>query len=121
MLLPLLSLVSASLCLVGYVMLAITEQRQEFGVLRAVGAKPKAVVKVVSWQSIIILLSSCAVGIAFGIMATLLILVPEPFLTSYTIMEIAGILLMALVTIFAVSLYPAVRFARKPILEIIAQ
>ncbi|MEM4733814.1 MAG: FtsX-like permease family protein, partial [Candidatus Bathyarchaeia archaeon] len=121
MLLPLFSLVSASLCLVGYVMLAITEQRQEFGVLRAVGAKPKAVVKVVSWQSIIILLSSCAAGIAFGIMATLLILVPEPLVTSYTIIAIAGILLMALVTIFAASLYPAVRFARKPILEIIAQ
>ncbi|MEM3695016.1 MAG: FtsX-like permease family protein [Candidatus Bathyarchaeia archaeon] len=121
MLLPLFSLLSASLCLAGYVMLAITEQRQEFGVLRAVGAKPKAVVKVVSWQSITILLSSCIVGIAFGVMATLLILVPEPLVTSYTIMEIAGILFMALVTIFAVSLYPAVRFARKPVLEIIAQ
>jgi len=118
MFLPLFSLVAASLCLIGYVMLAITEQRQEFGVLRALGAKPKTVVKIVSGQSFIVLLSSYAVGIALGMIITLLILVPEPFVTSYTVMEIAGWLLAALAATFVFSLYPAVKFARKPILEI---
>lgn len=59
-------------------------------------------------------------GIAFGIIITLLILVKDPFVTVYTVMEIAGWLLIALVATFLFSLYPAIRFARKPILEIMA-
>ncbi len=120
MFLPLFSLLSASLCLISYVMLAITEQRQEFGVLRAVGAKPNAVVKIVSEQSLLVLLSSYAIGIAFGIIITLLILVPKPLVTSYTVIEIAGWLLISLAATFILSLYPAIKFAKKPILEILA-
>jgi ABC-type antimicrobial peptide transport system permease subunit len=120
MLLPLFSLVSASLCLIGYVMLAITEQRQEFGILRAVGAKPWTIVKIVSGQSLLILVSSCAVGIALGIIITLLILVSHPLVTVYSIVEIAGLLIIASFATFVASLYPAVRFARKSILEIMA-
>ena len=51
MLLPLLTLVSAALCLVGYMMLAVDEQHQEFAVLRAVGAKPKIIVAILAIQS----------------------------------------------------------------------
>jgi len=120
MFLPLSSLLAASLCLIGYVMLTVTEQRQEFGVLRALGAKPKTVVKIVSGQSLVVLLSSYACGIALGIIITLLILVPKPLVTSYTIIEIAGWLLTALAAIFILSLYPAIKFAKKPILEIIS-
>jgi len=118
MFLPLFSLFAASLCLICYVMLAITEQRQEFGVLRALGAKPRTVINIVSGQSFVILLSSFAVGIAFGIIITLLILVPNPFVTSYTVVEIAGWLLTALAATFIFSLYPAVKFGKKPVLEI---
>jgi ABC-type antimicrobial peptide transport system permease subunit len=114
------SLMAASLCVIGYVMLAIAEQRQEFGVLRAVGAKPKTIVKIAFWQNLIILLSSSAVGIAFGIMATLLILVQEPLVTGYTLIEITGILLAAITAIFIASLYPAIKFAKEPILGAMA-
>ena len=120
MFLPLSSLFAASLCLIAYVMLTITEQRQEFGVLRALGAKPKTIVKIVSGQSLVVLLSSFAAGIAFGIIITLLILLPEPFVTSYTVIEIAGWLLTALAATFTISLYPAIKFAKKPLLEIMA-
>jgi len=121
MILPLFSLVAASLCLVGYVMLAVDEQRQEFGVLRAVGAKPSMVLNVVSGQSLLVLLSSYGVGIAFGIIATLLILVQEPLVTVYNVFEISGLLTVALVATFVSSLYPALRFARKPLLEMMRQ
>ncbi|MGA3191776.1 MAG: FtsX-like permease family protein [Candidatus Bathyarchaeia archaeon] len=121
MILPLFSLVAASLCLVGYVMLAVDEQRQEFGVLRAVGAKPSMVLNVVSGQSLLVLLSSYGVGIAFGIIATLLILVQEPLVTVYTVFEISGLLTVALIATFVSSLYPALRFARKPLLEMMRQ
>lgn len=118
MFLPLFTLVAASLCLMGYVMLNINDQRQEFGVLRAMGAKPKTVVKIASWQNFIVLLSSYATGIALGIIITLLILVPEPLVTSYTVIKIAGLLFIAFIIMFASSLLPAIKLARKPILEI---
>ncbi|HYB68990.1 MAG TPA: ABC transporter permease [Candidatus Acidoferrales bacterium] len=121
MILPLFSLVAASLCLVGYVMLAVDEQRQEFGILRAVGAKPSMVLNVVSGQSLLILLSSYGVGIAFGIIATLLILVQQPLVTVYNVLEISGLLTVALVATLVSSLYPASRFARKPLLEMMRQ
>jgi putative ABC transport system permease protein len=120
MFLPLFSLIAASLCSIGYVILTVTEQRQEFGVLRAVGAKPRTVVKIISGQSFIVLLSSYAAGIAIGIILALLILVPEPLVTSYIVIKIAGWLLTALAATFIFSLYPAIKFARKPILEIMA-
>jgi len=121
MFLPLFSLAAASLCLIGYVMLTITEQRQEFGILRAVGAKPRTVVEIVSWQSFMVLLSSYAAGVVFGIIITLLILIPEPVITEYTVFEIAGWLVIALAATFILSLYPALGFARKPVLDMMAQ
>ncbi|MGD0978878.1 MAG: FtsX-like permease family protein [Candidatus Bathyarchaeia archaeon] len=121
MFLPLFSLIAASLSLLGYVMLTINEQRQEFGILRALGARPRTVLAIVSAQSLIVLLGSYAVGIAFGIITTLLILVQEPLVTTYTVIEIAGWLLLALVATFASSVYPAIRFAKKPLLETITQ
>jgi len=121
MFLPLFSLITASLCLIGYVVLAIAEQRRELGVLRALGIKPKTITKIVSEQSFIILLSSFGAGVPIGIILTLLILVPEPIITSYTVLEIAGWLLISLLVMFVSSLYPTVKFARKPILEIMNQ
>jgi ABC-type antimicrobial peptide transport system permease subunit len=121
MFMPLISLATASLCLIGYVMLALTEQGQEFGVLRALGTKPRTVVKILSGQSIVVLLSSYVAGIALGTMITLLILIPQPLVTSYTIVEIAGWMLIALAVTFVLSLYPAIRFARRSIIEIMSQ
>lgn len=118
MFLPVSSLFAASLCMVSYVMLTINEQRQEFGVLRALGAKPRTIIEIVSGQSIVALLSSFAAGISFGIIITLLILVPEPAVSVYTVIEIAGWMLTALTLTFLFSLYPAIKFAKKPILEI---
>lgn len=121
MFLPMFCLSAAAMCLVGYVILAINEQRQEFGVLRAVGAKPSAVIKIVGAQNLLILLSSWATGIALGTMITLLILVPEPTVTGYTVIEIAVWLLAPMVAIFILSLYPVLRFSKKPILSTLAQ
>ena len=118
MLLPLFILASAALCLVGYMMLAVDEQHQEFAVLRAVGAKPRIVIFVLAIQSLIVLISSFAVGISLGTIITLLILMPQPIVTSVTILEITGWLLAALAGMFLFSLYPAFRLAKASILKI---
>jgi ABC-type antimicrobial peptide transport system permease subunit len=118
MLLPLFTLTSATLCLIAYIMLAVDEQRQEFAILRATGAKPKTIMTILAIQSMIVLLSSCAVGISLGIITTLLILVPHPVVTSFTVIEVAVWLFAALSGMFLLSLYPAARFARTPLLKI---
>ncbi len=120
MLLPLFTLISAALCLIFYTMLAVDEQRQEFAILRIIGVKPNAIVAILAIQSIVVLLSSFAVGISLGVMTTLLILVPYPTVTNLAILEIAAWLFAALGGMFLFNLYPAARFAKKPILKIMA-
>jgi ABC-type antimicrobial peptide transport system permease subunit len=117
---PLFSLVAATLCLIGYLMLAIYEQRKEFAVLRAMGAKPKTVVTILAVQSLIVLFASFGVGISFGVIITLMILIAHPVVTSFTILAIAAWLFAALAGMFLLSLYPAMRFAKKPILKIMS-
>jgi ABC-type antimicrobial peptide transport system permease subunit len=120
MVLPLFSLFAASLCLIGYVSLTISEQRQEYGILRALGAKPGTILRIIATQSFVVSLGSFTAGVAFGIITTLLILVPEPVVTAFTVLEIAGWMVAALALTFSLSLYPAVRFAKRRILETIA-
>lgn len=120
MFLPLFSLVAATLCLIGYLVLAIDEQRHEFAVLRAMGAKPKTVLAILAVQSLIVLFSSFVVGISIGVIITLMILMAQPVVTSFAIISIAGWLFAALVGMFLLSLWPAVRFAKKPILKIMS-
>ena len=118
--LPLFSLVAATLCLIGYLVLVIDEQRHEYAVLRAMGTKPGTVVTILAVQSLIILLPSIAIGIAFGVIITLMILMPHPVVTSFTIIAISGWLLTSLVGMFLLSLWPVLRFAKKPILKIMS-
>jgi ABC-type antimicrobial peptide transport system permease subunit len=110
---------SAALSLMGHMMLTIDEQHQEFAILRAIGAKPRIIVAILAFQSITILLSSFALGISFGIMITLLILISKPLVSSIAIVEIAFWLFTALIGVFIFSLYPALKLAKTPILKII--
>jgi hypothetical protein len=52
-----------------------------------------------------------------GARTTLLVLIPEPLVTDFTVMEIAGWLLVVYASIFVISLFPVLRLAGKPILE----
>lgn len=119
--LPALGLLGASACLVSYVILTVSEQQSEFGVLRAVGAKPKAVRSIVAIQNALVLLAGSSTSIALGIMTTLLILVPNPIVTTYDILQISAWLLLALAIIFGLSLLPAIKLAKKPIGDLLAQ
>ncbi len=118
MLLPLFTLASAAICLVGYMMLSADEQHQEFAILRAFGAKPRIIVFISAIQTAIVLISSFAVGISLGVTTTLLILMKNPLVTGFTIVEISAWLLAALLVMFIVSLYPAFRLAKTSILKI---
>ena len=115
---PLFTLISAALCLVNYMMLSIDEQRQEFAMLRAVGARPKLIVNISAIQSAIVLLSSFGVGISFGVITTMLILMTNPIVTSTTIAVIVAWFISALLIMFLLSLYPAIKLSKTGILKI---
>jgi ABC-type antimicrobial peptide transport system permease subunit len=118
MFIPLLSLASAAVCMVSYMMLSIDEQRQEFTVLRAVGAKPKLIVYIAAFESAIVLLGSFGVGISFGVITTFLILMANPIVSAITIATIVMYLVSTLVIMFVLSLYPAIKLSKTGILQI---
>jgi len=115
MFLPAFALAAAAMCLVSFLIISIDEQHQEFAILRATGAKPSTVMVILAAQSLTVLLSSFAVGASLGTIICVLILTAHPVLTGFTFLAIAGWLLAVLLGMFLVSLYPAVRFARKPL------
>jgi ABC-type antimicrobial peptide transport system permease subunit len=117
MLIPLLSVGSAAVCLVAYMMLVVDEQRQEFATLRAVGARARLIVSVSAFESMLVLLSSFGVGLSFGIITTVLILMTNPVITGATIVGISGWLVAALASMFILSLYPAVKLSKTGILQ----
>ena len=121
MVLPLFSLVAASLCLVSYMVLAMEEQRHEYGVMRATGARSNTILRIVSDQGLLVLLPSYGVGVALGIIITLLVLIHDPIITAFTVFEIATWQAVALGITLISSLYPAIRFAHKPLFEILRQ
>ncbi len=120
MLLPVFSLVSATLCLVGYIMLSLEDQRKEFGVLRAVGAKPKIIVSVSAIESLIVIASSFGLGLSFGVIITVMILMQNPIITASTIGIISIWIVAVLVAMFMLSLVPTFKLARTKILRFLA-
>ncbi len=118
MFLPAFALAAATLSLISFQMLTIEEQHQEFAVLRATGAKPRIIMIILAVQSLTVLLASFAVGASLGTMLCILILTANPIVSSFTVLSISGWLLASLLGMFLLSLYPAARFARKPILKI---
>jgi ABC-type antimicrobial peptide transport system permease subunit len=120
MLLPIFTVFSAALCLVAYTTLTVDEQRQEFGFLRAMGAKPRTVTTIMILQNAIILLSSLGFGLSLGTVTTLVILMRQPLVTVLTIAEIAAWLFTTLAAMFVLSLVPALKLARASLLRLMA-
>jgi ABC-type antimicrobial peptide transport system permease subunit len=120
MFLPAFALAAATLCLVSFQMLTIDEQHQEFAVLRATGAKPRTIVSILAVQSLTVLLSSFGVGVSLGTIICILVLTANPVVSSFTIVAISAWLLTAVLGMFLLSLYPAVKFAKEPLLKIMS-
>lgn len=121
MVLPLSSLIAATICLLSYMMLTISSQQREFGIMRAVGAKPKAVLRVIFAQALIVTLISGAVGILAGSLITFLLLIPEPVIPYSTVVSIVGWLLIVLGFLSISSLYPAIRTVKMPVASELSQ
>ena len=121
MLLPLLSLASAIICLLSYVMLSIAGQQREFGVMRALGTKPKGILKIILAQAFLIVFISGIIGVLVGLMIAFVFLIPEPIITFQGIVKVATWLLLAFGILSVSSLYPAVRIIKMPVASIMGE
>lgn len=120
MFIPTFSLASVAICMVSYMMLSVNEHRQEFGVLRAVGARPKIIRSVSAVESLLVIASSFGLGISFGIIITLMILMANPVITAVTVGYIAVWIGAVLIAMFILSLIPAYKLSKTSILRIMA-
>ena len=119
MFLPLFSLATATLCLLSYLMLSIAGQQREFGIMRALGAKPRSIMKIIFTQALLITLISGAIGISVGLFVTFAFLIPEPVVSRYTLVSVAGWLLLTLSLLCLSSLYPAMKAVKKSVVSAI--
>jgi len=120
MALPLFSLVTATLSLLSYMMLSISGQQRELGIMRALGAKPRTILKTIFLQALLIVLASGAIGFSVGFVITWLFLIPEAVISFLTLITVIGWLLLALAFICLTSLYPAMRATKKSIAQTIS-
>jgi ABC-type lipoprotein release transport system permease subunit len=121
MFLSLFSLATAVLCLLSYMMLSVAGQQREFGMMRAVGAKPKMIMKIVFMEALIITLISGAVGIFVGLFFTFVFLIPDPVISQFTLFSVIGLLLSSLGFLCLFSLYPAFRVVKKSVASVLSQ
>ena len=116
MFLPLFSLATATVSLLSYLMLSISGQQHEFGVMRALGAKPKSIMKIVFSQALIIILVSEAIGVFVGLFITFGFLIPEPIISQSTIISVSATLLVILCFLCISSMYPTRSAVKKQLL-----
>lgn len=120
MFLPFFSLATAAISLLSYLMLSISGQQHEFGIMRALGAKPKSIMKIVFSQALIIILVSGAIGISVGLFITFMFLIPDPVISQYTLISVSLLLIVILGLLCASSLYPALKAVKKTVVEAIS-
>jgi putative ABC transport system permease protein len=120
MLLPLFSLATAAVSLLSYLMLSISGQQHEFGIMRALGAKPRSIIKIVFSQASIIILVSGAIGISVGLFLTFRFLIPDPVISRSTFISVSAWLLAILGLLCVSSLYPALKAVKKTVVDAIS-
>jgi len=117
---PLFSLITAVLCLSGYMTLLISTQRRDLTIMRAVGAKTRTVIMIVVMQALIIVLVSGAIGLSIGLLISFFLL-PEPVISSASIIPILLGFFIALAFLGLCSLYPIVRTVNKSVVKALSE
>jgi ABC-type antimicrobial peptide transport system permease subunit len=120
MFLPLFSLATAVISLLSYLMLSISGQQHEFGIMRALGAKRRSIMKIVFSQASIIILVSGAIGISVGLFITFRFMIPDPVISQSTLISMSAGLLAVFGLLCVSSLYPALKAVKKTVVDAIS-
>ena len=117
MILPFFSLIAGVIILFGYLMLSISDQKRDFGIMRILGAKKGKIMKIVFYEALIIILLSGLLGIASGLFISFNFLIPEPVFSLQTIFNFIGVLLLLFLVLSVSTIYPAVKTIKKSVIS----
>jgi putative ABC transport system permease protein len=120
MFLPIFSLTTAVISLLSYLMLSTSEQQREFGIMRALGAKSKSIMKIVFSQALIIILVSGILGILLGLFTTFQFLLYDPVISQESLFSVSAGLLAILCILCLASLYPTMKAVKKTVIDAIS-
>lgn len=112
---PLFGLVVATVCLTSYMMLCVKEQQREFGVMRALGAKPGTIVKIVLAESSFVTLIAGITSVPIGLFISLTFLIPESVISYQSLFTVIVVLLFAMSVLCLASLFPAYSIVKREI------
>ena len=110
----------AALCLFAHMTLRIMEQESEYGIVRALGAKPRKALTIILVQAILITLISGIIGISIGLLVSFAFLIPQPAISTGGIVIMIAWPLLTIGFLCASSLYPALKIAKKPIASLLS-
>jgi len=78
--------------------ISISTRFHDFGIIRAIGAKPNYLTKIVFFENLILILATAPIGITLGITFDLLFLLPNNTLPiSYTLYSLTTIISILLI------------------------
>ncbi len=101
------------LCLSSYMAIFIAEQERDLGIMRALGVTPRKLVSIILLQTILVALSGGGAGALLGFSVTFTFIIPEPVITSGSLVLIAGCLIFTLSFLGLSGLYPAFSTLRR--------
>jgi len=113
--------VNAISSLGGYLMLSISGQQRDLGVMRALGARPRTAVKFVLLQTLLLVSASGFIGASVGTVIVFWFFIPEAIVSQRGILTIVGLLSSLVAVLCLSSLYPARKIARVSIPRAISQ
>ncbi|MEM2888317.1 MAG: FtsX-like permease family protein [Candidatus Bathyarchaeia archaeon] len=116
--LSLLSFASAVTSLVGFLMLSVSGQQRDFGVMRALGAKPKTIHGTVLFQTFLLVSAGAVFGFPVGLAIVLFFLIPEPVVSLNAVVAVALLTLGLIAALCLASLYPARKASMAQILTL---
>ncbi len=119
--LSLLSFLSAVTSLVGFLTLSVSGQQRDLGIMRALGAKPGIILKVVVLQTFLLVLCGALFGLPVGMAVVLTFLIPEPVVSQNAVVVIALLISGLIAALCFASFFPGRNAARIPIVPTVSR
>ncbi len=113
--------VNAVSSLAGYLMLSMSSQQRDLGIMRALGAKPRTITGLALFETALLVLVSGMIGLPIGTVIVFWFFIPEAVVSQRAILTAAGLLSGLLCALCLTSLYPARRIVRTPITRAMSQ
>jgi ABC-type antimicrobial peptide transport system permease subunit len=112
-------LLTLILSIISYMSLSFETSRQDFGVMRGMGASPRHLGKTIMMQAIVVSIWPSMAGIIFGLIVSLWFFMPSAVAVPSAIIVSVAALFALLFMAFLIATLVSSRLFRKRVLEII--